>query len=409
MVQAPNGPSFGGQQITRWVIVAFVIAILIGAFWTVRGVVLLALTSIVLVVLLTTPIRFLHKRGMNRGLATAISLLTLPAFFIVFMLIVLPLLSDQIIRLTDLIEQGVGQVINQWEALNAAPPEYFLGLHLGAIDAPVVPPEDPLFSGIQTLVNSIQIDSETLQQMGSQVLSAFSQISVTVIPLVSGVASVLLNILIVIFMSMYLLADPKGHEDGFIRLLPVSYRHRGRAIIDRLDDALRGWLESTILAMIFVGLATWIGLTILGLREALALGFIAGLLAFVPTFGTLIAAVLAAIVGVLQQPQNIGWIIILTYGISLVQSQVISPLLVAGRINLPPVMVLLGQIVFGVFFGFMGLLLAVPLAAILMVLVQEVYIKDILGDRSGNPEPEEDKENQPHVLVVDDGLVTDGV
>jgi predicted PurR-regulated permease PerM len=409
MAQAPNGPPVGGQQITRWVLVAFLVAILIGAMWTVRGVILLALTSIVLVVLLTTPIRFLHKRGMNRGLATAISLLTLPAFVVVFMLIVLPLLSDQIIRLTDLIEQGITQVVQQWEALNAGPPEYFLGLHLASMQSPVVPPEDPFFNGIQTLVSSIQIDSETLQQVGSQALSAFSQIGVTVIPLVSGVASVLLNILILVFMSMYLLSDPKGHEDGVIRLLPLSYRHRGRAIIDRLDDALRGWLESTVLAMIFVGLATWIGLTILGLREALALGFIAGLLAFVPTFGTLIAAVLAAIVGVLQQPQNIGWIIILTYGISLVQSQVISPLLVAGRINLPPVMVLLGQIVFGVFFGFMGLLLAVPLAAIVMVLVQEVYIKDILGDRSGDADQEDESENKPHVLVVDDGLVTDGV
>lgn len=409
MAQAPNGPPVGGQQITRWVLVAFLVAILIGAMWTVRGVILLALTSIVLVVLLTTPIRFLHKRGMNRGLATAISLLTLPAFVVVFMLIVLPLLSDQIIRLTDLIEQGITQVVQQWESLNAGPPEYFLGLHLASMQSPVVPPEDPFFNGIQTLVSGIQIDSETLQQVGSQALSAFSQIGVTVIPLVSGVASVLLNILILVFMSMYLLSDPKGHEDGVIRLLPLSYRHRGRAIIDRLDDALRGWLESTVLAMIFVGLATWIGLTILGLREALALGFIAGLLAFVPTFGTLIAAVLAAIVGVLQQPQNIGWIIILTYGISLVQSQVISPLLVAGRINLPPVMVLLGQIVFGVFFGFMGLLLAVPLAAIVMVLVQEVYIKDILGDRSGDADQEDESENKPHVLVVDDGLVTDGV
>ncbi len=143
---------------------------------------------------------------------------------------------------------------------------------------------------------------------------------------------------------------------------------------------MRGWLESTVLAMIFVAVATWAGLTILGLDEALALGVIAGLLAFVPTFGTLIAALLAVLVGILQQPQNVGWIIVVTYAISLVQSQVISPLLVAGRIKMPPIMVLLGQIIAALFFGFLGILLAVPLTAILLVLIEEIYIKDILGD-----------------------------
>jgi predicted PurR-regulated permease PerM len=175
--------------------------------------------------------------------------------------------------------------------------------------------------------------------------------------------------------------------------------------------AMRGWLESTLLAMIFVGVATWIGLTILGLDEALALGVIAGVLAFVPTFGTLIAAILAVIVGVLQQPQNVGWIIVVTYGISLVQSQVISPLLVAGRIQIPPILVLLGQIVAAVFFGFLGILLAVPLTAILIVLIEEIYVKDILGDwsRSRVAEEQPETEPEPQSVPVEDGLLTDRV
>src|SRR5690606_5000083 len=227
------------------------------------------------------------------------------------------------------------------------------------------------------------------------------------IPVVGGVASVFLNILILIFMSLYLLTDPKGHEDGLIRLLPIHYRQRGREILDRLDMAMRGWLESTLLAMVFVGVATWIGLTILGLDEALALGVIAGLLAFVPTFGTLIAVILAVAVGILQQPQNVGWIIVVTYAISLVQSQVISPLLVAGRINIPPILVLLSQIIAAVFFGFLGILLAVPLTAILIVIIEEIYVKDFLGDRPENTQAESGKQAQP--VAVDDGLVTDGV
>ena len=73
--------------------------------------------------------------------------------------------------------------------------------------------------------------------------------------------------------------------------------------------------------------------------------------------------------------------IVVLYGVSFLQSQILTPLLVQGSIRLPPVLVLLGQIVAGAFFGFLGLVLAVPLTAIVMVLVQEVYIGDVLGDR----------------------------
>ena len=89
-------------------------------------------------------------------------------------------------------------------------------------------------------------------------------------------------------------------------------------------------------------------------------------------------------VGIVQTPNNWGWVIVVIYGVSFLQSQIATPLLVSGSIRLPPVLVLLGQIVAGAFFGFLGLMLAVPLTAILMVLVQEVYIKDMLGDRSSD-------------------------
>ncbi len=392
-------------QTTRWVLVAVVVVVILAAFWAINGILLLALTSVVLVVFLTTPIRFFMRRGMKRGLATVLSFLSIPTILIVISVAILPLLVSQFSALTGLVDQGIQQIVTSWENLDKVPTDtYFLGWH-GTV---VAPPEDPITLVLRLLRDSLQVDANLIQQVSSQLFGAFSQIGITVLPVVGGVASTLLNILIVIFMSMYLLADPKGHEDALIRLLPIDYRYRGREIVNRLDMAMRGWLESTLLAMIFVGVATWIGLTFLGLREALALGVVAGFLAFVPTFGTLVAAVLAVAVAILQQPQNVGWVIAVTYGISLVQSQIISPLLIAGRIQLPPIMVLLSQIIFGAFFGFMGLLLAVPLAAILMVGIQEIYIKDILGDYSightiGEAEPAEQK------IVMDEGLMTDGV
>lgn len=399
-----SGQGASNYTILRWVLTTVLVVVILMALWVINGILLLLLTSVVLVVLLTTPIRFLTRRGLNRGAATVVSLLLLPAFFIVLAMAVLPLLSGQFSTLADLVQRGIEEIVLSWENLDTEQPKYFLGWGSSVI----VAPEDPITLTLRFARDSFQLDAALIQQVASQLLGAFSQLSVTVLPVVGGVASTLLNVLIVIFMSLYLLADPKGHEDGLIRLLPIHYRQRGREIFVRLDMALRGWLESTLLAMVFVGVLTWFFLTLLGLREALALGVVAGLLAFVPTFGTLVAAIFAVAVGILQQPQNVLWIIIVTYGISLVQSQILSPLLVAGRINLPPIMVLLSQIIFGVFFGFMGLLLAVPLAAIVMVLVQEVYIKDILGDHSLElPVPDAGAEKQS--LVLDDHLRADGV
>ena len=103
--------------------------------------------------------------------------------------------------------------------------------------------------------------------------------------------------------------------------------------------------------------------------------------------------------GISQAPENLGWIIVVIYGVSFIQRQVVTLILVAGSIRLPLVLVLLGQIVAGAFLGFLGLMLAVPITAIIMILVQEVYIKDMLGDLSVNET----------LAAPDEALLPDGV
>jgi predicted PurR-regulated permease PerM len=217
-------------------------------------------------------------------------------------------------------------------------------------------------------------------------------------------------LLIVIFLSLYILVDPQGHQDGVVRLFPISYRGRAVEIIDRLGASLRGWLKATLFSMIFVGVATWIGLALIGIQQAAALGVLAGLLSFIPNFGPIITLVPSVAVGIIQTPQEILWIFIVIYGVSFVQSQILIPVLIAGSIRLPAVLVLLGQIISGAFFGFLGLMLSVPITAILMVLVQEVYIKDLLGDKSaGRSEPQAapDGETEGAPVPPDGALAAD--
>ncbi|HEX2623383.1 MAG TPA: AI-2E family transporter [Phototrophicaceae bacterium] len=374
--------SNGYAQTTRWVLVAIMVVVLLAVTWSIRSVLLLTFAAVIMVVFFTIPVRFLARFGVRRTPAIFISIVAFILFVFLLARVALPSLIEQFGTLTTVIvPEGAQELIRQWnsgELFNQSP---FLA------------------DTVRPLVESLRIDQNFINNLGQQLASAAGQISGAVLPFVGDVASTVLSILVLIFLSMYFLADPHGYSEGFIRLFPRWYRDRVRFIMDRINFALQRWLEGTFLSMIFVGIGTWIGLSILQLEQAAALGVIAGVMSFVPNFGQLIAVLAAIVVGIVQAPENLGWIIVMIYGISFIQSQIFSPILFAESINLPPVMVLLGQIIAGALFGFIGILLAVPITAIVMILVQEVYIKDILGDV-----PKTEKDN---LLKIDDDLLPD--
>ena len=188
-------------------------------------------------------------------------------------LLVLPSLLEQFATLSIDVQQGVQELGTQWEQIQ---------------QDPKLREEYPFVASLQDLMKTIfgfndinQVISELTRQLGR----AAGQLGGSVLPVVGGVASTLLSLIIVLFLSLYFLAEPRKYEDGAIKLFPIWYRHRVRFIIDRIDFTLRLWLQGQILLMAIVGILTWIGLALLGLEQALALGVLAGLFSFVPNFG----------------------------------------------------------------------------------------------------------------------------
>jgi predicted PurR-regulated permease PerM len=346
---------------TRWVLIATVVLAVLFSLWQIRGILLLALLSIILVIMFLIPVSFLVRRGIPRSWSIGISLASILLILTLLTIVALPTLVEQFTVLaTQNIPQGAERLITAWQS--------------GELVA-----QYPFLENVRPLVDDF-FNQTSLQEIGGQIANFVGQVGEQVQTLFSGVANVVFSLLIVLFLTGYLLASPETYLEGMIKLFPLWYRQRARAILNRMGFMLRKWLEATLLSMVFVGIVTWIGLVLVGLEQAAALGVLAGLFSFIPNFGPLMALVPAFAVALVQAPQNIGWIILIIYGTSFLQSQIVSPLLVAESLNLPPVLVLLGQIVAGLFFGFMGIMLAVPLIAIVMVLVQEVYIHDILGD-----------------------------
>ncbi|MBC7809993.1 MAG: AI-2E family transporter [Burkholderiales bacterium] len=325
-----------GQSTTRYVIIAIVVIVLLVAIWYVRDILLLGLASIILVVMFTMPVRFFVRHGVRRPIAIIASLTAFVVILLLLAIVALPTLLEQFRTLAAVtIPRGISAFIELWNVTSASKYQYWdIEQQHALFRAPV-----PFLDFMRPLLLSLQLDDTTVANIVEQIASTLGSIGGSVLPLVGGVASTILSILIVLFLSMYFLADPRMHEEGLIKLFPLWYRDRVREILDRIDLTLRGWLRATLLSMIFVGVGTWLGLAALGIQQAAALGVLAGVLSFIPNFGTLGALIPSLVVGLVQAPENIGWIILVIYGMSFLQSQVVAPLLVSESIQLPAVLV----------------------------------------------------------------------
>ena len=150
---------------------------------------------------------------------------------------------------------------------------------------------------------------------------------------------------------------------------------------------LRRWLVGQSLLAACVALLTGAGLLLLGAPFAIALGLLAGLMEFVPYIGPFVAAVPAILVGFAESPQLALQIALLFLGIQSLESYVLAPLIQHKAVYLPPAVILFAQVLMGVIVGALGVAVATPLAAAVMVAVSMLYVEDALGDKNAKVKP----------------------
>jgi predicted PurR-regulated permease PerM len=187
--------------------------------------------------------------------------------------------------------------------------------------------------------------------------------------------------LVVVVLSLYFAADPKPYINGTARLFPQKHRKHVYEAFDRIGHTLRWWLLGRILAMLTVGVLIGIGLAMLDVPFAFILGMVAALLDFVPNIGPLIAAVPAIMVGLSQGGATALYVVGLYFVVQSLEGYLITPYIQQRVVSLPPALLLIAQLVLGAGFGILGLLLASPLAVVVMVLVQMLYVRDVLGEQ----------------------------
>jgi predicted PurR-regulated permease PerM len=199
-------------------------------------------------------------------------------------------------------------------------------------------------------------------------------------PFLTHTVAVFGGILLIIFMSIYIAADPNLYHRGLMHLFPQRMRARAGEVFSSMATVLRRWLVTQLIAMLVIGVVTTTVLLILRVKAAFALGLIAGLLEFIPTVGPILSAVPAIAMGFLDSPEKALTVALVYVGIQFMENHLLIPLLMKGGVDIPPVLTILGQALFTLVFGFLGLMVAVPVLAAVMVAVKMLYVERVVGD-----------------------------
>ncbi|HEX4259957.1 MAG TPA: AI-2E family transporter [Acetobacteraceae bacterium] len=188
------------------------------------------------------------------------------------------------------------------------------------------------------------------------------------------------TVLVVVATALYFAVAPGLYVGGLVRLAPLHHRPRVRGVLEDIGQVLKGWLLGQSIDMIAVGVLTAIGLTLLGVPLPLALGVLAGVFTFVPYFGVIVAGIPAVLVGLTVSPRTALWVVLVFVICHGIEGYLISPFVQRRTVHLPPALTILSMTVMGAIFGGMGIVLGTPLAAVVLIAVRDIYVRETLGD-----------------------------
>lgn len=190
----------------------------------------------------------------------------------------------------------------------------------------------------------------------------------------------LANVLLILVLGIYIAVHPSLYTNSAVYLLPRHRRARAQEVLAALGHAMRRWFAGRLASMAMVGVLTYIGLSIVGVPLSLALGVITAILEFVPYLGPILALIPAVLVALLESPILVLYVLPLYALMQLAESYLITPLIEKRAVSIPPAYLIFVQVLGGVLAGFIGVVLAEPLAVVTAILVQMLYIEDLLGD-----------------------------
>jgi predicted PurR-regulated permease PerM len=339
----------------KWIGLA-VICISFYILWQIRQVMLLGFAAVVVASAMNALIRLLVLRlKIKRGWAIPLVIGLLLGISAVFGLLVIPPFVAQSQELANLVPQSLNRLV-------------------------------ALFHWVeQKFPGQRVIDNNFLENLKSQYTPFVGPLLSNFFAFFSNSLAVVLNILLVLILSVMFLLEPEKYRGLFVRLFPAFYRRRVDEVLALCETALDNWMAGTLFNMFVIGLSSFIGLLVLQVRLPLANALIAGVLEAIPTIGPTFSVLPPMAIALLDAPWKAGAVLALYFLIQQIEQYFLVPTVMAKQVSLLPAVTLLSQIVFAIFFGFLGLLLALPLVIVGQIWIKEVLVKDVLDPWKEHP------------------------
>jgi predicted PurR-regulated permease PerM len=345
-------------------LIGLVLALILGIYvvFQIPHIVLLFLLTLLFAIVISGPVNYLAQMGLPRGLGVFVVLVSLA--------LALWLASRMII---PVIEAQASQFVREFPGL-------------------LTQVQDLVWSSQSTfgLESGTSMDSQSLFETGRDYLSEHASSAVSV---GRGLVEAVSLGAVGFIMTIYLVIQPAQLVNGFVSFFPAGHRERVRRVLGEMYHAVQKWFVGQLSTMVLIGVLTAIALSIIGIPYALFIGLLSGLLSFIPLVGALISVIPPVLLALATNPILAVWVILSYIVIHQIEAHLIQPLVMSQAVALHPVVVIMAILVMGTLFGFIGLLLAVPLVAALNVLVHELWISrmDQLGVDTHPPTVELDE------------------
>ena len=224
---------------------------------------------------------------------------------------------------------------------------------------------------------------DTLETGESSSLDAAGKITLQAMGVFTTTLGSVTSLFIILFVGLYLSFTPRYYREGILSLIPPQARKQDDRILQALNYTLGQWLIGRFIGMFIISVSTFLALWLLDIPLALALATLAGLLTFIPNIGPILSAIPAVLLGFTHSPLTAAFVALLYVTIQFIESYLITPLVQQKQVDLPPVLTLSAQVVLGSALGILGLALATPLTAAILVLVKVLYLEQVLGEEAG--------------------------
>lgn len=324
------------------------------ALFILRDLVLVLIAAVVIASAIEPMVRWFKRYKIAR----------LPSVVLIYVFLALLLVAAFYFLLVPL--------LNETSSLLASLPSYLSSTNLWA------PIGDGTFLGSQQFVQDLSANF-SIQDIVNQVQAVTNNLTTSIFSAFSFVFGGALSFFLIIILSFYLAVQENGIKNFLTTITPVDNREYVLDLWKRAENKIGLWFQGQILLVVIIGVLTYLGLTLIGIEHSLLLAVLAGLFELIPLFGPILAAIPAIAIAFLGGGITEALVVLAFYIIiQQFENQLIYPLVVKKVVGVPAIIVILALIAGGTLAGVLGILLSVPVAAILMELFTDMQ-KGVLG------------------------------